>query len=296
MSVKGHVFYVFWVPVPNVTAVRRHELFTDVNQVRASMVKFMVFYEGKPLNTYVLDEPVITVGRLPENTISIANMGVSRRHLRIEEDFDRKYILTDLNSLNGTTVNGKRVKKVPLHSSDKITIGKFTIVYEEIASLAGTASDQGISSSAASPEYSPQEADEKRSDTRTAKKPPDEPLTLPVEEEVPRGLTQKVRTTVSEEAEEKNPMLIDTAKHLTYILDKPYMTLGSGDSDDIPISGFMVGEQQAFIEQTEDGWRISTSKMMGKLKVNGRAVKSHVFRHKDRIDIGVTSFRYMENG
>ena len=58
----------------------------------------------------------------------------------------------------------------------------------------------------------------------------------------------------------------------------------------------MVGEQQAFIEQTAAGWRISTNKMMGKLKVNGRAVKSHLFRHKDRLDIGATSFRYMENG
>jgi pSer/pThr/pTyr-binding forkhead associated (FHA) protein len=260
------------------------------------MVKFMVFYEGKPLNTYVLDEPVITVGRLPENTISIANMGVSRRHLRIEEDFDRKYILTDLNSLNGTTVNGKKVKKVPLHSGDKITIGKFTIVYEEISSIAGGTSDQGMTGAAVPPEFSPEEADEKRSDTRTAKKPMEEPPPSTAEEEPPRGQTQKVRAIVSEESEEKTSMLIDTAKHLTYILDKPYMTLGSGDSDDIPLAGFMVGEQQAFIEQTELGWRISTNKMMGKLKVNGRAVKSHLFRHKDRLDIGATSFRYMENG
>jgi len=262
------------------------------------MVKFMVFYEGKPLNTYVLDEPVITVGRLPENTISIANMGVSRRHLRIEEDFDRKYILTDLNSLNGTTVNGKRVKKVPLHSGDKITIGKFTIIYEEISSVAGATADKNIGGPIAAPPVSPmqEEAEEKRSGTRTAKKPIEEPPFLPPEEEAPRGQTQKVRAADSEEAEEKTPMLIDTAKHLTYILDKPYMTLGNGDSDDIPVAGFMVGEQQAFIEETEEGWRISTNKMMGKLKVNGRAVKSHLFRHKDRIDIGSTSFRYMENG
>ena len=262
------------------------------------MVKFMVFYEGKPLNTYVLDEPVITVGRLPENTISIANMGVSRRHLRIEEDFDRKYILTDLNSLNGTTVNGKRVKKVPMHSGDKITIGKFTIIYEEISLGAGASAEKNSGESIAAPPGSPmqEEAEEKRSDTRTAKKPIEEPPLLPAEEEAPRGQTQKVRAAASEEVEEKTPMLIDTAKHLTYILDKPYMTLGNGDSDDIPVAGFMVGEQQAFIEETEEGWRVSTNKMMGKLKVNGRAVKSHLFRHKDRIDIGSTSFRYMENG
>ena len=264
------------------------------------MVKFMVFYEGKPLNTYVLDEPVITVGRLPENTISIANMGVSRRHIRIEEDFDRKYILTDLNSLNGTMVNGKRVKKVPLHSGDKITIGKFTIIYEEIASVTGATAPEKHSTPqvAAPPEEAPvQEADDKRSGTRTARKAPEEPLPPPEEEEVPRGRTQKVHAVDdNEEEEEKTPMLIDTAKHLTYILDKPYMTLGTGDADDIPIAGFMVGDKQAFIEETEVGWRICTNKMMGKLKVNGRQVKEHILRHKDRVDLGSTSFRYMENG
>jgi pSer/pThr/pTyr-binding forkhead associated (FHA) protein len=263
------------------------------------MVKFMVFYEGKPLNTYVLDEPVITVGRLPENTISIANMGVSRRHIRIEEDFDRKYILTDLNSLNGSMVNGKRVKKVPLHSGDKITIGKFTIIYEEIASVSGAAPEIKPGIPAVAPPEAPavqeQEPDDKRSGTRTARKGAEEPFP-PEEEELPRGHTQKVSSVISEEVEEKTPMLIDTAKHLTYILDKPYMTIGTGDSDDIPIVGFMVGDKQAFIEETPEGWSISTNKMLGKLKVNGRQIKTHILRHKDRVDIGSSSFRYMENG
>ena len=257
------------------------------------MAKFMVFYEGKPLNTYIIDEPVITVGRLPENTISIANMGVSRRHVRIEEDYDRKLILTDLNSLNGTSVNGKRVKKVPLHSGDKITIGKFMIIYEEISPGTEIAPEQSPAGPITAPEPQPvqEPPTEKRSDTRTFKKPRD-----PGAEAVqPRGQTQKVPA-LADDGDEKAPMLIETAKHLSYILDKPYMTVGNGDADDIPVAGFMVGEQQAYIEQTKDGWRVGTSKLMGKLKVNGRNTKSHLLRHKDRIDIGASSFRYMENG
>jgi pSer/pThr/pTyr-binding forkhead associated (FHA) protein len=140
-----------------------------------------------------------------------------------------------------------------------------------------------------------QEPAEKRSDTRTYQKPREAKAPVPAEVVQPRGQTQKVPA-AGEEAEEKGPMLIETAKHLSYILDKPYMTLGNGDSDDIPVAGFMVSEQQAFLEQTEEGWRLSTSKLMGKVKVNGRAIKSHLLRHKDRIDIGATSFRYMENG
>jgi pSer/pThr/pTyr-binding forkhead associated (FHA) protein len=258
---------------------------------RAPMAKFMVYYEGKPLNTYMIDEPVFTIGRLPENTISIPNMGVSRRHVRIEEDYDRKLILSDLNSLNGTTVNGKRVKKVPLHSGDKIVIGKFTIIYEEV--IPGTEVSLG-QPGAASVALPAQTEPVKGSDTRTFHKPaglqqndggPSEP-----------SQTQKTPAVQEYAVEGRGPMLIETAKHITYQLDKPYMTIGSGESDDIPVNGFMVGEQQAFIEQTGEGLRIGTNKFISKVKINGRTVKSHLVKHKDRIDIGSNTFRYMENG
>jgi pSer/pThr/pTyr-binding forkhead associated (FHA) protein len=262
------------------------------------MAKFMVFYEGKPLNTYIIDEPVITIGRLPENTISIANMGVSRRHLRIEEDYDRKYVMTDLNSLNGTSVNGKRVKKVPLHSGDKITIGKFTIIYEEIAPGTEVPSDYSPGSSL-EPVTSPDPV-EKKSDTRSLnKKSKDQEFASPGNEPGPRNQTQSIPVTrepYDGKTEAKSPVLIETAKHLSYIIDKPYMTIGSGESDDIPVTGFMVTEQQAYIEQTPEGYQISSHKVMGKIKVNGRATKSQILQHKDRIDIGSASFRYMENG
>jgi len=258
------------------------------------MAKFMVFYEGKPLNTYMIDEPVFTIGRLPENTISIPNMGISRRHVRIEEDFDRKLILSDLNSLNGTLVNGKRVKKVPLHSGDKIIIGKFTIIYEDVSS--GAEAAPGIAHAAAAvavpgvmSEPAPMAVE--GSDTKSQQKPQS---VLASEE----GITQKQQVvhdyTVGTTG--GGPLLIETAKHLTYLLDKQYMTIGSGESDDVPVAGFMVGEQQAFIEQTPEGFRIGTGRVMSKLKVNGKAVKTQVLRHKDRIDIGSNTFRYMENG
>jgi hypothetical protein len=255
------------------------------------MAKFMVFYEGKPLNTYMIDEPVFTIGRLPENTISIPNMGVSRRHVRIEEDYDRKLILSDLNSLNGTTVNGKRVKKVPLHSGDKIVIGKFTIIYEEV--VPGTEVASGQFPGAASVVV-PEQAEpvHKGTDTRTFQKPMASSQNLG---EVP-GPTQKTPVVQEYSVEHKGPMLIETAKHTTYLLDKPYMTIGSGESDDVPIAGFMVGEQQAFIEEVPEGRRIGTGKMISKIKINGKTIKSHVLKHKDRIDLGSSTFRYMENG
>jgi pSer/pThr/pTyr-binding forkhead associated (FHA) protein len=218
--------------------------------------------------------------------------------LRIEEDYDRKYIMTDLNSLNGTSVNGKRVKKVPLHSGDKITIGKFTIIYEEIAPGTEVPSDYNPGNSLEPVASS--DPIEKKSDTRSLnKKSNAQESAPPGNEPMPRNQTQTIPVTREEfdgKTEAKSPVLIETAKHLSYIVDKPYMTIGSGESDDIPVTGFMVTEQQAYIEQTPEGYQISSHKMMGKIKINGRATKSQILQHKDRIDIGSASFRYMENG
>jgi predicted component of type VI protein secretion system len=226
------------------------------------MAQFKIFYDGKLQNTYVLDEPVITIGRLPENTIAIPSMGISRRHLRIQEDADKKLVLNDLHSLNGTLVNGKREKKINLKSGDTITIGQFTIVYVE--------------------SNDPSDAAHLPPPVKTAKQPP---------AEGPISPTRPAMAAASPVA----PVFIDTARHVTYALDKPYMTIGSGQGDDIPALGFMIGEQQAFIEQDDDGWHIATTKVMSKLRVNGQATKTHRLCHKDRIDIGTVSFRFMEN-
>jgi len=244
------------------------------------MAKFIVFYNGEHLKTYDLDEPVVSIGRLPENTISIANMGVSRRHVKIEEDAARKFILSDLNSLNGTYVNGKKIKKVMLCSGDKITIGKYMIIYEE--SNTGTSYDKSISENLES-SYTAIPPNYGMAETRVPVQPPH---------------TQPVPIIASEQKTDKEStaVLIETNKHVVYKLDKPFMTIGCGENDDIFVSGFMIGEGQATIEKQDDGLLLSASKMMGKLKVNGKSGRSHLLEHKDRIEIGSSTFRFMENG
>jgi pSer/pThr/pTyr-binding forkhead associated (FHA) protein len=245
------------------------------------MAKFIVLYNGEPLKTFELDEPVITIGRLPENTISIANMGVSRRHARIEEDTDRKLIITDLNSLNGTFINGKKAKKSPLNHGDKIAIGKYTIIYKTEGDTKGA---EG-------------EAQGKKTATTGSRRSATEQPEKDDEEPSPRSVTKKnAPVEESDEQQSQTAVLIETSKHVVYKLDKPLVTLGSGESDDIYVSGFMVGKGQVAIEQHEDGMYISAHKLMGKIKVNGRPTKKHLLKHKDRIEIGANTFRFMENG
>jgi pSer/pThr/pTyr-binding forkhead associated (FHA) protein len=256
------------------------------------MAKFVVFYNSELLKTYELDEPVISIGRLPENTISIANMGVSRRHVKIEEDTDRSYVLSDLNSLNGTYVNGKRIKKVTLRTGDKISIGKYTILYE----ATGESRE-----SAPVPEAAPAQPAEpppRQSARDLAGTAADFSYVHRTTEPHMRAVPEKSAGDGEKngEREQAGAELIETNKHVVYKIDKKYLTMGSGDDDDIFVSGFMVGSNQISIEVQSDGIFINSGKLLGKMKVNGKPKRRHLLQHKDRIEIGSSTFRFMENG
>ncbi len=84
--------------------------------------------------TFVLDKPVVRIGRLPEpeNDLVLQHGLVSRRHAQIYCDRDPLRIV-DLGSSNGTTVNdiplpANEVRE--LHDGDVVTIGPFTVRYE----------------------------------------------------------------------------------------------------------------------------------------------------------------------
>ena len=241
------------------------------------MVKFSVSYNNKVIKTYELDDDVITIGRLPENKICISNMGISRRHSKIERDTNNNLILTDLNSLNGTFVNNKKMPKAILSPGDTITIGKYIIILE--------ADDKN---EAALPPL----IDESQ-DIPTAQQQPDIQADLPIPEVLPKEKT----TPPSEQTNHpgSSAVLIETNKHVVYKLDKDLITLGAADENDIFISGFLAGEGRIEIERNGSELCIRSHKFLGKFKVNGKKKKSHLLQHKDRIEIGSSVFRFMES-
>jgi pSer/pThr/pTyr-binding forkhead associated (FHA) protein len=77
----------------------------------------------------------LTVGREEGNAVQLNDERVSRYHLKIQEDEDR-LVLTDLESTNGTKINGESVQLWVLKPGDVIAIGRSVLVYgsrEEIA-------------------------------------------------------------------------------------------------------------------------------------------------------------------
>src|ERR1044072_3085587 len=80
--------------------------------------------------------PPITIGREEGNSIQLNDERVSRYHIKIQEDHE-KLVLTDLESTNGTKVNGEDIQLRILRFGDMITIGRSVLLYgsrDQIAS------------------------------------------------------------------------------------------------------------------------------------------------------------------
>lgn len=76
-----------------------------------------------------LTEETITVGRLPESTIVLADPNVSRRHAEIRPR-GSTFVVTDLGSTNGTRINGIRITEHELVDGDDVAFGNTRMRFE----------------------------------------------------------------------------------------------------------------------------------------------------------------------
>lgn len=106
------------------------------------MPKLVLKFGNSVLKEVSLGESEVSIGRSPENGITIDNPAVSHFHARVFTEDDR-LMLEDFGSLNGTFVNGQRVKMVTLKPGDSVGIGKHTIVVSDSRDLDGFALGNG---------------------------------------------------------------------------------------------------------------------------------------------------------
>lgn len=94
--------------------------------------KLILSFNDETLGEFPLDGEDLAIGRRPENDIHIDNLSVSGRHARVMTIAGSSF-LEDLDSTNGTFVNGKKISKHPLSDGDLITIGTHSLRFEETA-------------------------------------------------------------------------------------------------------------------------------------------------------------------
>jgi pSer/pThr/pTyr-binding forkhead associated (FHA) protein len=99
----------------------------SVPQHRARLVVKQGDAEGR---SYPLSGAETLIGRNPGTDITLADEGISREHaLILYDDAGAGYTVEDLQSTNGTRVNGKRVRSVVLQHGDELRMGRTVFVF-----------------------------------------------------------------------------------------------------------------------------------------------------------------------
>ena len=105
----------------------------------------LVLLQGGQAVPYPLDGDEILIGRHPDCGVQLESSAVSRRHARVFIK-DGRYLIEDLGSGNGTSVNGQTIASAtPLEAQDRIKLGPVLMRFEqgEVLEQAAVASDMG---------------------------------------------------------------------------------------------------------------------------------------------------------
>jgi pSer/pThr/pTyr-binding forkhead associated (FHA) protein len=92
------------------------------------MGKLVVSLDGVVIKEVQITKDKTTLGRRPYNDIVIDNLAVSGEHALLQM-VGTDVFIEDINSTNGTYINGKAVKKQLLSNNDTVEIGKYKIKF-----------------------------------------------------------------------------------------------------------------------------------------------------------------------
>ena len=96
--------------------------------------------DGSRAERWEIDTEPVVVGRSGRARVNIEDEGLSRRHFLIQRE-GRDYFIKDLNSRNGTWVDGRRVYAEKLHDNDHILAGRTLFLFAD-QPASSTSADQ----------------------------------------------------------------------------------------------------------------------------------------------------------
>lgn len=88
--------------------------------------------DSDPVTFRVMPGTIKTLGRAPRADFIVEAALVSRLHCRLEVTDDRIDVI-DLESTNGTFVNGQRIERARVHSGDLLQVGRLSLKVERVA-------------------------------------------------------------------------------------------------------------------------------------------------------------------
>jgi pSer/pThr/pTyr-binding forkhead associated (FHA) protein len=227
------------------------------------MPEILVKYEDKLIERVVTEKKRISVGRTQDNDIILDNKAVSRKHALIEFD-EKSALVIDNESLNGVFVNSRKVSEEVLKDNDKITIGKFDLIYHQ--------------------------------DTPKENQLIELDGTMVLNTKKQKQLLEKDKKAREASQTAGGSVLLGeaNAQDRQYALNKPVVTLGRAKYVNIPTKGFLLSKIQAKIVKEKDDFMLVNLGRKGKTKVNGETVQKCRLKNDDLIEVGKSVFRFIE--
>jgi len=235
------------------------------------MPKLTLKFKDNVLGEFELEKGrSLTIGRIDSSDVVIENLAVSGHHAKIDSVGDG-YLLTDLQSKNGSFVNDQPVTSHWLQHNDRILIGKHTLVFQYLkgeerptaAAGAGGGMDQ----------------------------------TMVMDTGQYRKMMKKSGKTADAGGLQGEPIGV-----LSYLsggegeveINKKLFKIGKRSSSDLVVSGLMIGHTAATISKRPNGYSLSYVEGMIKPKLNGKSIKVSVMIEEfDVIEIGGAKFQFV---
>lgn len=235
------------------------------------MARLVLMFNKQVIKEYPLLKDSITIGRKEENTIVIDNLAVSSFHARIDAA-GSDFILTDLQSTNGTFVNDKKVVSHKLSHGDNIIVGKHVLLFvgSEKAKVEGTAEQPKMDM--------------------------DKTMMLDTAKQKELLAKQKSAALAARPPEKVGVISFIDGSHLADIeLTKKLTKIGKADTSEIRLSGLLMPSTAATISHRPSGYTISFTGGMSKLKVNGEVIRDSVaLKEFDTIELGSYKFQFYQ--
>jgi len=114
------------------------------------MARMLMSLEGVALREVVLTKEYTTFGRRPYSDVVIDNLAVSGEHAAVRR-VGHDLVIEDLNSTNGTFVNGRPTRRQVLRDGDVIEIGRYQLHFQGEVSPAGQ--EESASAAAIAEDY-----------------------------------------------------------------------------------------------------------------------------------------------
>ena len=241
------------------------------------MAKLIMKFEAAVIKEIPLQKASLTIGRTPGNDLVIDNMAVSGHHAKFVVDQDH-FVVEDLSSLNGTFVNGQRIRRTTLKDGDEVVIGKHTLVFHDEGGLprpeAGTEKTQQIISGA---EH-----------------------TIVLDTKKRREFLAKATSIATEGASAATPeklgcltVLAGKTDQREYILTSKLCVIGKSEMATVKLKGWFAPKVAAIINRRQGQYDIAPSDKAGVTKVNSQVLSApHILQEGDMIQIGSVTLQF----